>query len=263
MSKYRPFFVLLIILFLFTGLAGIRTSSQLQSNQYLNAGRNINMVSGTKLPGGDPWLQRQNEPSLAVSTRNPLHLLAGANDYRTVDIPQSEGELPGIKAAAAAGDAWLGILRSFDGGESWVTTLIPGFPQDNTPEGIASPLKQYKTATDPFVRSGTNGLFYYSGVAFNRLSPQLNALFIARFIDNNNSEKKDPIKYLGTKILDTGNAAQFIDMPSIAVDLPRSSKIVVIDGQNIPASNVYAVYAEFTGTSWAEHTEQLIFSSIP
>ena len=29
-------------------------------------GRNINMVSGTKLPGGDPYLQRQNEPSLAV-----------------------------------------------------------------------------------------------------------------------------------------------------------------------------------------------------
>ena len=29
----------------------------------------------------------QNEPTVAVSTRNPLHLLAGANDYRTVDLP--------------------------------------------------------------------------------------------------------------------------------------------------------------------------------
>ena len=31
-------------------------------------GQNINMVSGTSFPGGDPFLQRQNEPSLAVSS---------------------------------------------------------------------------------------------------------------------------------------------------------------------------------------------------
>ena len=41
------------------------------------AGQNVNMVSGTQFPGGDPFLQRQNEPSMAVSSRNPLHLLAG------------------------------------------------------------------------------------------------------------------------------------------------------------------------------------------
>ena len=49
--------------------------------------RNVNMVSGTTWPDGDPFLQRQNEPSVAASTRNPLHLLAGSNDYRTVDLP--------------------------------------------------------------------------------------------------------------------------------------------------------------------------------
>jgi hypothetical protein len=36
--------------------------------------RNVNMVSGRTLPDGDPFLQRQNEPSVAASTRNPLHL---------------------------------------------------------------------------------------------------------------------------------------------------------------------------------------------
>ena len=73
------------------------------------AGANVNMVSGTDWTTGDPFLQRQNEPSVAVSTRNPLHLLAGANDYRTVD-------LPGLSGGDERGDAWLGIFKSFDGG---------------------------------------------------------------------------------------------------------------------------------------------------
>ena len=68
------------------------------------AGRNINIVSGTGWPDGDPFLQRQNEPSLAASTRNPLHLLGGSNDYRTVDIPG----LP----VGENGDAWLGVFKS-------------------------------------------------------------------------------------------------------------------------------------------------------
>src|SRR5690348_18457873 len=84
-------------------------------------GPNVNMVSGTKWPDGDPFLQRQNEPSLGVSTRNPLHLVAGANDYRSVDIP-------GLSNGEETGDAWLGLFKTFDGGKTWHSTLLPGCP---------------------------------------------------------------------------------------------------------------------------------------
>src|SRR5690349_18356449 len=103
-------------------------------------GRNINMVAGTKWPDGDPFLQRQNEPSIAVSTRNPLHLLAGANDYRTVDLPG----LPDRET----GDAWLGVFKSYDGGQTWRSTVHPGCPQ-NVPACDGAPfLKNYTAGAD-------------------------------------------------------------------------------------------------------------------
>src|ERR1700687_1596665 len=80
------------------------------------SGQNVNMVSGTNWTNGDPFLQRQNEPSIAVSSRNSSHLLAGANDYRTVD-------LPGLLGIDERGDAWLGLFKSFDGGRTWQSTL--------------------------------------------------------------------------------------------------------------------------------------------
>ncbi len=124
-------------------------------------GQNVNMVAGRTWPTGDPFLQRQDEPSIAVSSRNVLHLLAGANDYRTVD-------LPGLPADKPTGDAWLGLFKSFDGGKTWQSNLLPGYPQDNSAIGLQSPLHGYDAGADPLVRAGANGLFFYSGIVFQR-----------------------------------------------------------------------------------------------
>jgi hypothetical protein len=40
-------------------------------------GPNVSMVSGAGWPGGDPFVRRQNEPFMAVSSRNSSHLLGG------------------------------------------------------------------------------------------------------------------------------------------------------------------------------------------
>ena len=207
------------------------------------------MVSGTKLPFGDPWLQRQNEPSIAASTRNPMHILGGGNDYRTIDMPENIN-LPGIERAAAA-DAWLGVYESFDGGESWISTLLPGFPQDASSQGQLSPISGYETACDPIVRAGANGLFYYCGIAFNHDKGK-SAIFVARYVDDNNLEKVEltngpdgtpqysgPIQYIDTHLVAAGSTANFIDMPNMAVDIPRGSTRY---------GTIYVAYTVFSST---------------
>jgi hypothetical protein len=224
----------------------------------------VNMVAGTDFLIGDPYLQRQNEPSIAVSTRNPLHLLAGANDYRTVDMEIPAEELPGVQQGIAAADAWLGVFKSFDGGESWISKLLPGSIVDISAESLSSPLHGYGAAADPVVRAGANGLFFYSGIAFNRLQRGLGALFVARFIDNNNKEAGDPIEYLDTKILDTGNPGHFIDKPWLAVDVPRTTELITLsNGAVVPRANVFVVYTSFMGNTEGDVHGKLMITMSP
>ena len=207
-------------------------------------GPNVNMGGGPASftpPStiiGDPFLQRQNEPSIAVSSRNPCHLLAGANDYRAVDFEEAAGEV---------GDAWLGVFKSFDCGATWTSTLLPGHKLDTSAQGLASPLKGLAAGADPTVRAGTSGLFYYSGIAFNRGDSSAGKVFVARFIDNNNKDGGDPIQYLGTTQIDLGTSGQFLDKPWIVADVPRGGSTCNINGRTVPAGPVYLVYTSFVG----------------
>ena len=183
------------MLALCVGLAIERAGAQ-QQQQQTSAGANVNVIAGTGADG-DWTLQRQNEPSIACSSRNPRNCIAGANDYRTVDIP-----FPAV-GERVTGDAWLGWYTTKDGGLSWKTRLLPGFPQDSSTVGLNSPLRGYGAGADPIIRPGTNGLFYYGGLVFDREEGGGSAIFVARFIDNNNQEGTagEPIDYLGASIV--------------------------------------------------------------
>jgi len=222
------------------------------------AGQNINMVSGTNWPAGDPFLQRQNEPSMAVSSRNPEHLMAGANDYRTVDIANP-------LAPTILGDAWLGVYTSLDGGETWKSTLLPGYPQDISSVGTSSPLHSFTVATDPTVRAGTNGMFYYSGLVFDRGTGMPSGVFVASFQDQDNKGNGDapilmknangtthgnPFAYIGATLVDSGTSGQFLDKPWIVVDIPRAGRTATckVNGVTFSSGYVYLLYTQFNGS---------------
>ena len=227
-------------------------------------GQNVNMVSGREWPYGDPFLERQNEPSIAVSTRNAQHLLAGANDYRTVDLNLPE-LLPNEPDATNqfTAEPWVGQYISIDGGARWQSTLLPGYRQDPSCQlSPHSPLCGFTTAADPVVRAGTNGMFYYAGIAFDR-GTSFGLVFVARFMDLNDKENGKvsqnglPIQYINTVPVAYGSVRpeQFLDKPWLAVDIPRGTATCTVSvpqpgsgtvPQTIPAGNVYVAYANVT-----------------
>ena len=199
---------------------------------------------------------------MAVSTRNPQHLLAGANDYRSVDIPFPPDSTNGVEKET--GDAWVGVFTSLDGGQTWSSTLLPGFPQDQSAVGASSPLHGFAVATDPTVRAGTHGLFYYSGLVFARGNNAPSGVFVATLQDQNNKgngagaiqqQKNGPgssFLYRNAALVDTGTSGQFLDKPWIVVDVPRpgmSAACTDVNGKPFTSGNVYVFYTSFNGSS--------------
>jgi len=225
--------LLLLAICLFSSMTGI---AQIP-------GQNVNMVTGKKFPGGDPWLQKQNEPSGAVSTVNPCRLLAGANDYRAVNVP-------GLPADKENGDAWVGWYTSIDCGQTWYSTLVPGYLQDTSAVGKASPVYGLTTAADPTVRAGAGGFFAYSFIAFNRGS-NVGKVAVARFLDRNTTEAvtkpETAITYVDTRTWDTGSAGQYIDKPILWVT--QGTGTCTVAGKVIPASVVHMAWTVFVGNS--------------
>jgi hypothetical protein len=208
-------------------------------------GLNVNVVSI------DPFLQKNNEPSLAVGTANPCRLLMGGNDYRTVD-------LPGLPADLEIGDAWPGVYQSTDCGFSWLAGLMPGFPQDQSPEGLVSPAKGFTTGADPGVRAGLGGVYFYSFIVFNR-GTNLGKFLLARFLDPNNTQvtastvpntdpllvphSQWPIQYISPTLTVDGGTAQFLDRPGITTS--KGAGTCNLNGRIVPATVVHIVWTVF------------------
>src|SRR5512132_4572804 len=100
---------------------------------------------------------QQNEPSIAVHPANANIIAVGVNDVRTLGI---------------SNDAWQGLAVSTNGGASFAfETLIPGFPGDTSPAGLASPIRGNAAASDPWLGFDAAGNLYFSFIAFQRTPP--------------------------------------------------------------------------------------------
>src|SRR3990172_8527650 len=231
------------------GPNGSKGSHVTQGTDVKATNDNNNVDGGTPNPSFDAQNRQSNETTVAISPANPSIVAVGANDYRMVPV---------------FADAWLGFYVSADGGVTWFNTMVPGFPSDTSPAGLASPLLNLDGSGDPVVRFDAAGNLYAAGIGFNRNFDQPDrpvdtTVYVAKYdytpgtaggTSTPNSAANPPnFTYAGTTIVDRGAvgfavpgaaglAGTFTDKEWMEIDLnsPSTSQC---------SGNVYVAHTNF------------------
>lgn len=183
---------------------------------------------------------RQNEPAVAVDPRDMRVLLGSSNDYCGV---YNRGALAG-----AVGPIWLGYYRSTDSGANFTSSLVPGYPDDQSPY---APLSQARTASagDPVIAWDNHGRAFFGSESSDDPAgtpKTFGDVFVARFRNPDTSATpdttRDGLEYYGTTVVANGSSApnllgKFNDKTAIEADRTGGA----CDG------NVYFSWSRFTG----------------
>jgi hypothetical protein len=164
----------------------------------------------------------QNEPTVAVDPHNTQVLVAGSNDYC---------------AAIVNGDVWAGYYRSADGGASWQDSLVPGYPADSSPAGLASPTHgSCAAAGDPSQAFDREGRLFYAFICFNRSKPVNGSVFVARYSSDGSAYDRTVLVKHGTPsgLFLTG---LFQDKINLTVDQTAGPS----------SGNVYVAWSQYNG----------------
>jgi hypothetical protein len=167
-----------------------------------------------------------NEPFTVIDPTNPDLVVAGWNDYCLTDL----------------GAGWQGFAYSTDRGETWTDSIVPGYPQDTSQEGMESPLfGNHTDAGDPIAAFDNEGNLFVGGISFNRAGPINGDVYVATYLTDPH-ESGYPVDYERTRVVGRGTPSRnffgiFQDKPMLEVDRTGGDH----DG------NVYVCWSRFTG----------------
>lgn len=186
---------------------------------------------------------RQNEPSVAVDPRNRDVIVGSSNDYCGVynDGLDTDG------SPIPSGPIWLGYYRSENGGTSFQSSLVPGYPGDNTPYAARSQLRT-ASAGDPVTAWDLQGRLFVGTETSDDPSGSLKTfgdVGVATFVNPGGpagATTNDGQEFSRSIIVDRGASApfllgQFNDKTAIEADRTQSAC----------SGNVYFAYSRFQG----------------
>ena len=239
------------------GIAGASTpaaDTRLTNDCHPDAGCGAGYVSNYTLATGLPYTDRtlaectiahgrQNEPSVAVNPRNTSVVVGSSNDYCGVYNQTDSAGNP-----VPLGPIWLGYYRSQTGGTSWVSSLVPGYPDDQSYPDVT---QRPRTASsgDPVIAWDNHGRAFFGSESSDDPVGTLKTfgdVWVARFINPDGPDApnsaRDGLEWEGTAIVARGSSApnllgKFNDKTAIEVDRTGGA----CDG------NVYFSWSRFTG----------------
>jgi hypothetical protein len=206
--------------------ADIRVTRDYQAGSYLRyIGTSDALTTACSTGRRSQW-----EPSVAVDPTLPTTISIAANDSCT-----------------AAGDgsfrSWPSLHRSIDGGQSWHSALLPGYPGDTTPASLASPVYGYCNeagdTTQAFDRIGNLFLGFVCHDApegNERLRRDFSA-FVAVYDEHGANYRSTTIVGAGTPSTLTRGLG--MDKPNLAVDQTIGSG----------SGNIYVAWTREEGAS--------------
>lgn len=187
---------------------------------------------------------RQNEPAVEIDPRDPSVLIGSSNDYGGVYAGSTPGNY------VPAGPIWLGYYRSENGGASFQSSLVPGYPGDTSPYAALAKIRT-ASAGDPVIAWDREGRVFMGAESSDDPSGSLKTfgdVWVATF-DNPGGVGGDTLndgkRFVGSTIVGKGSSAPYLlgkfnDKTSIEAD--RSST-------SATKGNVYFAWSRFTGVA--------------
>jgi hypothetical protein len=166
---------------------------------------------------------RQNEPAVAIDPRDPQVVLGSSNDYCGVyNATADDGVTP-----LPVGPIWEGYYRSENGGTSYTSSLVPGYPDDSSPYGqLAKQQVRTASAGDPVIAWDAHGRAFFGAESSDDPAgtpKTFGDVWVARFYPATTGAHPDGKRFTGTTVVARGSSApnllgKFNDKTAIEAD---------------------------------------------
>ena len=240
--------VLGVLLLIPLGAAAAPDDVRLSNDDSAAGGYVSAYTLATGIPYSDPVIDeasiargRQNEPALEIDPRDARVMIGSANDYAGVYA----GSTPG--AFVPAGPIWLGYYRSEDGGATFRSSLVPGYPGDTSPYAALARVRT-ASAGDPVIAWDLEGRVFMGAEASDDPAGSLKTfgdVWVATF-DNPGGRMGNTLND-GKQFVRSVVVARGVSAPNLLGKFNDKTAIEADRTTSPHSGNVYFSWSRFTG----------------